>query len=187
MRELVFLLEEQSAAEMLDGVLPRLLPDAHYRCIPFEGKQDLEKQLVRRIRGYINPMAKFIVLRDKDAGDCRVIKQRLLGKCRETGRDADALVRIACHELESWHLADLAAVEKALNIRNLTRHQNKRKYRESDKTISPKRELRRLTNNHYQEVEGSRAIGPHLDLDNNRSRSFAVFIAGVKRMAGIAP
>jgi hypothetical protein len=42
-RELVFLLEERSARAMLDA-------SVSFRLIPFEGKQDLEKQLVRRIR-----------------------------------------------------------------------------------------------------------------------------------------
>ena len=53
MTHLVFLLEERSAREMLTGLLPRLLPaDISFVCITFEGKQDLEKQLVRRIRHY---------------------------------------------------------------------------------------------------------------------------------------
>lgn len=82
MSELVFLLEEASAEEMLKGLLPRLLPaDLSVRYITFEGKSDLEKQLVRRLRGYLVPNAQFIVLRDKDAGDCRLIKAGLVVKC----------------------------------------------------------------------------------------------------------
>jgi hypothetical protein len=68
MRELVFLLEEPSAKAMLESLLPRMLKeDTRFRCIPFEGKQDLEKQLTRRIRAYQNERARFIVLRDQDA------------------------------------------------------------------------------------------------------------------------
>jgi len=185
MRELVFLLEGQSEREMLNGVIPRLLPGVHYRCIAFKGKQDLERQIVWRIREYINPQARFIILRDKDSDDCKIVKQRLLDKCRKTGREV--LVRIACHEIESWYLADLAAVEKGLRISNLARHQNKSKFRKPDSTKSPKQELRRLTDDRYQEMGGSRAIGPHLSLDNKRSCSFAVFMAGVRKMAEIAP
>lgn len=49
MRELVFFLEEQSAREMLDSFLPKLLDEnTRHRCIDFEGKQDLEKQLQNR-------------------------------------------------------------------------------------------------------------------------------------------
>jgi len=55
MKELVFLLEERSARVMLESLLPRLLRnEVSFRLIPFEGKQDLEKQIVRKIRGYRN-------------------------------------------------------------------------------------------------------------------------------------
>ena len=67
-KELVFLLEEESARAMLEGVLPRILHnDISPRMIVFEGKQDLERQLVKRLKGYLNPYARFIVMRDQDA------------------------------------------------------------------------------------------------------------------------
>ncbi len=51
MKELVFLLEEESSAAMLESLLPRLLkPGIGYRLITFEGKQDLEKQMLRKLR-----------------------------------------------------------------------------------------------------------------------------------------
>jgi hypothetical protein len=184
MMELVFFLEERSAKEMLEGFLPKILPASiPYCCIPFNGKQDLEKHLVERMRRYRNPQAQFIILRDKDAGDCNATKQRLLSKCREAGREA--LVRIACHELESWYLADLNAVEKGLGLDNLSSRQNKSKYRDPDSLGSPSNELKLLTNKQYTKGSGSHAIGPHLDPDNTRSRSFAVFVSGVRRAAGV--
>jgi hypothetical protein len=119
--ELVFFLEEQSAAEMLAGLLPRILPGGvAVRYIVFEGKQDMEKQLPRRMRGYCTPGARFIVMRDQDFGDCDVIKKRLLVLCRKS-RKSNFLVRIACHELESWYLADLSAVEKGLALKGLNK------------------------------------------------------------------
>lgn len=71
-KELVFLLEEPSAKALLETLLPRFLNnDIHFRCISFEGKQDLEKQLTRKIRAYQNNKARFIVLRDQDSNpDC---------------------------------------------------------------------------------------------------------------------
>ena len=106
MSEIVFFLEEPSAGEMLKGLLPKVLSAGDVpRFITFEGKQDLEGQLERRIRGYRVPGAKFVVLRDKDAGDCRAIKAGLVARCSRASK-ADALVRIACHEIESWYLAD---------------------------------------------------------------------------------
>ncbi|MEK7704898.1 MAG: DUF4276 family protein [Myxococcota bacterium] len=147
----------------------------------FEGKQDLEKQLTRRLRGYLVPKVRFVVLRDQDAGDCVVVKGRLRDRCVAAGR-ADAIVRIACREIESWYLADLAAVERGLGVVNLSRWQAKKAYQAPDAIHSPARELRRLAPS-YQKIAGSRAIAPHLDIENRRSRSFANFISAVQRAA----
>lgn len=184
MRELVFLLEEQSAKAMLDSLLPRLLDDqVTYRLIPFEGKQDLEKQLVRRIRGYQNRAARFIVLRDQDSQpDCKKLKQHLVDLCADSGRQEACVVRIACTELESFYLADLAAVEQALGVAGLAAQQESRKFRQPDRLGSPSRELKALTKNRYEKVAGSRAIGGCLTLDNPRSPSFRNLIAGIRRL-----
>jgi hypothetical protein len=184
MRELVFLLEEESAKAMLEGLLPRiLLPEIHYRLIPFEGKQDLERQLVRKIRAYRNPEAHFIVMRDQDShADCHELKATLKALCQEAGRP-DTIVRIVCRELESFYIADLAAVEAALGLANLARHQRRRKFRTPDAIASPSAELVRLTDGRYQKVGGSRAIGRYLDADNTRSASFRALIVGIRRLA----
>ncbi|KAI5915608.1 MAG: DUF4276 family protein [Proteobacteria bacterium] len=183
MRELVFLLEEPSAKAMLESLLPRMLQeDIRFRCIPFEGKQDLEKQLTRRIRAYQNERARFIVLRDQDSHpDCTAVKQGLLDLCEKSGKFARCFVRIACRELETFYLADLQAVEQALEIDGLTRHQNSRKFRSPDGLGSPSRELKTLTGNRYEKVAGSRAIGKHLQIDNARSASFRNLIAAIRR------
>lgn len=84
--------------------------------------------------------------------------------------------------LENWYLGDLAAVERGLGTRGLAAQQGRRRYRAADQLANAKQELRRLTNGSYQEVGGSRAIGVWLDPDRNSSRSFAVFVAGVRRL-----
>jgi hypothetical protein len=183
MNELVFFLEEPSAEALLETLLPRLLPSpVHFRCIVFEGKQDLERQLVKRLRGYRAPGARFMVLRDQDAQDCRTVKAALVEKCAEA-RHPEAIVRIACRELESWYLADLAAVENGLRQKGLKQLQDKRSYRSPDSILSPSRALARMAPA-YQKIGGSRAIGPHLDLDNHRSSSFSHFITALRRLAG---
>lgn len=63
----------------------------------------------------------------------------------------------------------------------LTKQQNSQKYRSPDYLQSPSKELKRLTNDKYQKMIGSRNIGPHLDLANNRSNSFRVFIEGIRK------
>jgi len=184
MRELVFLLEERSSRAMLESLLPRCLSaEVHFRLVPFEGKQDLERQLERRIRAYENPHARFIVLRDQDSHpDCSKLKKSLSGLCEKSGKARHCLVRIACMELETFYLADLEAVEKALKLDKLATHQGTRKFRTPDKLGSPSRELGSLTKNRYEKVAGSREIGKHLDLENNRSPSFRNLIAGIRRM-----
>ena len=184
MRELVFLLEELSAQAMLEGLLPNLLPQAAtVRYLVFEGKSDLEKQLVRKVKGYRNPEARFVVLRDQDsAPDCLVIKAKIVALCANAGK-SDVLVRIACRELESFYLADLAAVEKGLVLTGLAKHQGKQKFRNPDYLGSPSRELATLTKGRYQKVGGSRAIGPWLDPNNTRSDSFRNLVAGIQKIS----
>lgn len=184
MKEIVFLLEEASARAMLEILLPRMLSDGiGFRCIVFEGKQDLMSQMTRRIRGYQNPEARFVVLRDQDsAPDCRVVKSELLRLVRETGRADKSLVRIACRELEAFYLADLAAVGLALGLPKLAGEQNRQKFRAPDYLGSPCRELHFLTKGRYQKVGSSRAIAGHLALDNERSASFKNFIKAIRIM-----
>jgi hypothetical protein len=183
MRQLVFFLEERSAEEMLRGILPRIIPaDVEPRFIVFDGKQDLEGQLVKRLRGYRHPNALFVVMRDQDAQpNCKKIKGGLVKKCGQAGRQ-NVLVRIACRELESFYLADLKAVECGLGLPKLASQQQTRKFRDPDKVVSPKEELKKLTKYQYQQVSSSRAIGLHLDLENARSRSFHNLVLGLRRL-----
>ena len=185
MRTLVVFTEEMSAKVMLDSLLPRLLPmGTGFQCVAFEGKQDLEKQLPIKLKGWRTPDTHFVVLRDQDSGECKAVKGSLRRICEEANR-ADVLVRIACRELESWYLADLEAVGTALQIDGLTALQRKAKYRHPDQIHSPSAELRRVTGGQYQKVSGSRSIGKHLRLGNDRSRSFRNFIGGVRAAMGL--
>ena len=185
MTELVFCLEEVSAKAMLEGILPRLFPSGGlvFRYMVFEGKQDLEKQLPRKLKGYRNQNARFLVLRDQDSNpNCADVKKRLRALCDHAGKP-DALVRIACRELESFYMADLAAVELGLGLHGLVQLQSTRKFRSPDYLGSPSKELSTLTKGKYQKVGGSRSIGVHLQLDNCRSDSFRNLVAGIKRIA----
>lgn len=179
---IIFLLEERSMHEMLKILLPKIIPDEiYYQCIPHEGKQDLEKSIPRKLKAFPKT-AKFIIVRDKDSGNCKLVKQKLAKLCKQANRP-DTLIRIPCHELESWFLGDLKAVEIGLEIRSgkLSKLQNKNKYRNPDKLTAPKKELLSIAPG-YQQISGSRAIATHLDLNNNMSKSFQVFIKGIKKL-----
>ena len=93
-----------------------------------------------------------------------------------------SLVRIACRELETIYLADLQAVERALALQGLIKHQNIVKFRQPDRLGSPSVELKKLTRGAYQKVGSSRLIGPHLDLANERSAAFKNLVHGIRRL-----
>lgn len=128
-KHLVFMTEEASMEVCLSHILPKFLPDdVTFQIIPHEGKQDLEKSIPKKLRAWNNCEGieyKFIVLRDKDGGDCISFKNNLVRLCSDAGR-SDSLVRIVCNELESWFLGDLNAVELGMGIRNIARMQNKK-------------------------------------------------------------
>jgi hypothetical protein len=92
------------------------------------------------------------------------------------------LIRVACRELESFYLGDLAAVEEGLGVSGLRSRQQNRKFRDPDRLGSPSRELIRLTRNAYDKIAGSRAIGPKLKMEGNRSRSFQVLLTGLRNL-----
>lgn len=184
MTTLVFLLEEESARHMLEGLLPRFLPQGmHVRYIVFEGKQDLRQQLARRLRGWRAPDTRFVVLHDQDSSNCHELKEQLQEICRQSGRP-ETLVRIACRELESFYLGDLEAVEQAFGLRGLARQQDSRKFREPDLLNNAAQELGKLTRGAYQKLRGSREIGLRLRVDGcNRSVSFRHLLTGIKHLA----
>jgi hypothetical protein len=181
MNELVFLLEERSMQEVLQVIVPPLVP-GHVTCrfIPHEGKKDLEKSIPRKLRAWKTPGVQFVVVRDKNAGDCKAVKRKHVSLCKQ-GNRPDAMVRIVCHCLEAWFLGDLAAVESAYGLTRIAKRQQQRKYSDPDLLSNAEEELRRLVPP-YQKVGGARLISPHLSIDANQSHSFRVFIAGVRRL-----
>ncbi len=179
---LVFLLEEPSAREALKGLLPKIIPkEVEVRFLVYEGKQDLEKRMARQMRAWQLPNSRFVVMRDQDSGDCREIKRKLLEQCRAAGRE-DALVRIACRELEAWFIGDWEAVGMAFDRPKLKGLQAKKTYREPDRIGSPVGELRKQIPT-YQKVDGAKRISSYLDLERNRSPSFCAFVEGVRRLS----
>ncbi|MCD4727130.1 MAG: DUF4276 family protein [Pirellulales bacterium] len=183
MKELVFLLEERSIQEVLKVVVPPLLPDNIVcRFVPHEGKNDLEKSIPRKLRAWQGGNVWFVVVRDKNSSDCKAVKRKLLKLC-EQGRCSETLVRIVCHHLESWFLGDLAAVEKAFNLRGIAKRHSKRKFSAPDRLANAEQELRRLAPM-YQKIGGSRLIAPHMNIEKNTSHSLKVLISGIHRLAG---
>jgi Domain of unknown function (DUF4276) len=184
LKTLVFLVEELSAQEMLKALVPRIVgADIEVVYISFNGKTDLENSVERKLRGFLKPDARFLILRDKDSENCIDAKNRLLKSVDGSGRASTSLVRIACHELESFYLGDLQAVEKALQLKNLSQKQAQRKFRNPDTLANPCQELGKLTASKYQKVMGSRLIGAHLNLESNQSLSFLALVSAIRKLA----
>lgn len=107
--------------------------------------------------------------------------KNLRQKCIKS-RKPETLVRIACHELESWFLGDLCAVENGLGLSKLSRFQKNKKCQKPDNILKTSEELKKITSFKYQKVDGSHRIGQFLDLENNTSHSFRVFIKGIRKL-----
>ena len=179
--QIVFFLEERSAREMLEGLLPKIVPpDTHVEYRVFEGKRDLDKRLAKHLLAWYQPNTRFVVLRDQNHSDCHTIKAGLTKQCAACGKP-DALVRIACHELETFYLGDLAAVARAIGPQGLARHQNKAKYRNPDQLANAAQELKSIAPS-YQKIASSRAIAPHLNITQNRSPSFNALVSGIQKL-----
>lgn len=117
---------------------------------------------------------------------CKQLKSELVKLCQTAGKP-DAMIRIICHELESWFLGDLKAVEKAYNLEEntLSKQQTNKKFRNPDQLNSAKQELRNLVKEYYPGTH-SKKIALYLSLEKNKSRSFQVFVNGIMRVCGVS-
>lgn len=183
MSQVVFLLEEPSMALLLHQLLPRLFPGLKFLLIKHEGKADLDRSIPRKLRAWQDRDVRFVIVRDSDGADCRVVKARLLALSAAAGR-TDVLVRIVCQELEAWHLGDLSALGEAYGTR-IAASQEASKYRDPDRLGSPSSEVKRLIPV-FQKAEGARRMGLRLDPANNRSTSFRQFCTGVAKFSQTA-
>ena len=177
--KLVFFFFFKSMKRFLDIIIPKILPaEIQYQTIPHEGKTDLEKSIPRKLKAWNEPDTKFIVIQDQDSWDCKKLKQKLVDLCKPTGREY--LVRIACHELESWYFGDLSAVSKAYN-KDLTKLSQKSQYKIPDAIINPKKELQKYLPEH-QQISGAEKIAEYFNPQINTSVSFQMFLSGIKKL-----
>ncbi len=183
MTRLIFMLEGPSDKKLFDKLLPRVLPDTvTFKCIEHEGKSRLEQSIRNKLKSWNVPGDWFVVVRDKDRGDCLELKAQLRQLCEAGGRP-ETLIRIAVHELESWFLGDLQAVERGFDITGLSGGQSSRKYRNPDLLPNAYDELKKLVKD-YQKVSGAEKITPHLNIDSNQSESFRQLLSGLKSYVG---
>ena len=179
---LVFLLEELSMKELLDGMLPRFFPCLRFLCIAHEGKADLDLSISKKLKNWHVPGDRFLILRDNDGGDCHELKNRLAKLGSDAGRD-DTVVRIVCQELESWYLGQPEALAEAFGQTELRRISNRPSFRNPDNRPSPSQDLRRLLPE-FRKVADVRRMAEYLAREGSSSPSFNAFMDAVTGMWG---
>jgi len=181
MSRVIFLLEEYSMKALLEGLLPRFFPKIQFLCLSHEGKQDLERSVPRKLRAWREPGVRFVVVLDNDGSDCESTKRRLKSLCKKSGRP-DTLVRLACQELEAWYFGEIEALARGYSRRDLRKLANKARFRDPDQIPKPSILLENLIPE-FQKVSGARLMSGLLSADHNKSRSYKVFLQGVRRIA----
>jgi Domain of unknown function (DUF4276) len=182
MKQVVFLTEEPSAKEFLSGFVPRCWPGNDFKFFAFEGKQDLEKNIERKLRGWTNQEAIFIILRDQDSADCTKVKSKLV-KLAQNSKKRHFLVRIVCRELESWFVGDWNMLAVAFDRPQLCLLDKKAPYREPDTLHNPIEFVEREIEG-YTKIAGARAAGMVVRPERNRSPSFRALVKGITRFLG---
>ena len=200
-----FFLEEPSAEEALKQLLPKiLLKDVSYEFHTFQGRDEMLKDLPKRLKGeqWIPDNWRIIVLIDEDRRDCHELKAYLERAAHEAGfvtkssaapnEDFQIVNRIAIEELEAWFFGDVEALHAAYP-RIPENLQSKAKYRNPDAIPGGTSEaLERLLKqkNHYTQRERlhkptiAQNIAQHMVPSRNRSKSFQVFVEGLKACVG---
>ena len=199
-----FLLEEPSAEAALSTILSKIFsPDVPYDFHVFEGKHDLLKKLPVRLKGYrhwIPDDWRIVVLVDEDRKDCLEMKEKLANAAREAGfrtkssttseGNFQVVNRLAVEELEAWFFGDPKAIRKAYP-KISTGFQYQARYRNPDAIPGGTYEaLERLLirKNYYKgrlpKIEVAHNIAQHMEPHRNRSKSFQVFVEGLKACVG---
>ncbi len=198
-----FFLEEPSTQETLKAILPKILSnDVTFDFLVFEGKDDLLNNLSARLMGYrwIPDNWRIMVLIDEDRRDCHELKAKLENAADGIGfvtksnaapnENFQVVNRLAIEELEAWFFGDVEAMHAAYS-RIPENLQSKAKYRNPDAIRGGTSEAleRLLIRAHYYtgklpKTEVAQNIAQHMEPRRNRSKSFQVFVEGLKACVG---
>jgi hypothetical protein len=187
--------------------------DFTYRIHPYKGIGRLPKDLRGRtdpqkrilldrlpqiLQGYGRSLQisdAVLVVVDLDNSDCIQLKRELISILEQCHPKPNALFRIAIEEIESWFLGDLGALKKAyphatnsvLNTYSQDSICGTWEKMADAVYFGGSAKLKPLGYPLIGEVkcDWARKISPHMDIDNNGSKSFQVFCSGVRRLAGI--
>ncbi len=203
-RQLEILLEGASDVPTVREILERrfgLVEETDFRLYPHQGKgriptdllsppaghlRGLLDQLPAKLRGfsYLGDEACVLILVDSDEQSCVELLSQLTDMlARLPKRPARVLFRIAVEEIESWLIADSAAVAKAYPKAKVARLRKLA----PDAVVGAWEQLAAALGVPERTVTGatktlwSQAIAPHLELNDPPSPSMRKFVEGVNR------
>lgn len=173
---IVFLTEEESMKTALETLISQRWSSAiagvNWIVLSFQGKSDLEKNIVPKMKSWNYGTPHFVILRDQDGGDCHAVKFALCKLAERGGRPFT--VRVVCNELESWFLGELDAVEQAYPESKASKQRNIAKFRDPDSLGNANQELEKLVQV-AGKVGRAKAIVRFFDPGKCISKSFKVF------------
>jgi len=208
LERLIVCVEEYSMEAALQILLPRMLGDIDFQIIRFQCKDDMLKQLPKRLKGFSSWLPEnwsILVLVDRDDDDCVKLKAQLEQMAEEAGflTKTNALSgpclsgpgrsgqgfkvtnRIIIEELEAWYFGDWDAVRTAYPKVAKT-IPVKTGYRDPDAIRGGTWEaLERIMkragyfSTGLRKTECARQVAQYMNLQQNRSHSFKMFYTAV--------
>ncbi len=198
LENLIAFVEEESMEAALTSILPKLIPEASFQVIRFEGKPDMLRNLTARLRGFRTWLPEnwlLLVLVDRDGDSCEDLKRCLETIAAQSGliskssgrRDSRFQVvnRVVIEELESWFFGDWEAVQRVYPKVPRTIPGNPR-YSNPDAVAGGTWEaLERILQragyfkSGLRKIELARTVSPHMVPARNTSRSFQVLCEAI--------
>jgi hypothetical protein len=188
-----FLVEEASTEIALKEIVPKIIGNVHtFKIHNFQNKDRLLKRLPERMKAYANFIHddwRIVVLVDEDRSDCQELKKKLCHASSIVTQKKGNIVlhRIVVEELESWFIGDVAAIRAEYEKIPVSLSQQA-KFRNPDAIKGGTwEELDKILKKYgyetgLQKMNFAQKVSPHMDVENNQSRSFQVFRDGLRRM-----
>lgn len=197
-----FIVEEPSMEALLRCIVPHMLGDVPFDVFPFQSKDELLRELPKRLQGYrawLPPSYRIVVVIDRDNDDCRELKLQLevaaeraglSTRSRPNGAHYSVADRIVIEELEAWYFGDWQAVCTAYP-RAASNAVRQRGLRNPDaiqggtwETFERIMQRAGYFKSGLRKNEAARLIGARMDVNNNTSRSFQVLRDVLFELAG---
>ncbi|MEH1838490.1 MAG: DUF4276 family protein [Nostoc sp.] len=158
----------------------------------FQNKDRLLKKLPERMKAYANFVPddwRIVIIVDEDRCDCQELKRKLCDASSVVTKHKGNIVlhRIAVEELESWFIGDVTAIRAEYEKIPVSLSQQA-KFRNPD-TIKGGtwEQLDKILKKYgyetgLQKINFAEKVSPHMDVENNLSRSFQIFQYGLRNI-----